>query len=402
MIDRLNENAQAFEVSENQAIVRYSFRLRPGKIAESRLNLEWNCARWVWNQCVEAGNASLKLFHEGVKHEPPTFFRMCKNLTALRKENNWLSEGSVVVQQQTVRKWYIAHQQAFKQPALGFPKFKSSKISLPSLEYTFGRFSIKDGKLCLVGGISIQVVWSRTLPSVPKSCVITQNSEGHWNVSFVVRRDKESFPESDDAIGIDWGVKEVATTTDPAFDLPCGNQTKTHADALKLANRKLSRAKYGSKGRNKAKRCVARIHIRIAQQRKDRAFKWARKVVTKFGKIAVEDFKPNFLSKSTMAKKAKDGAIGMTKRILISMAEMAGRTVALVDPAYTTQDCSQCGARAKIRLTLSQRTFSCDTCGFTTGRDENSARTIRARAGFTPANVDDVRLVHDFRCAQAV
>lgn len=210
------------------------------------------------------------------------------------------------------------------------------------------------------------------------------------------------FPKADAAVGIDWGVSTVATTTSPDFDLPCGNQTKNSAEALKQAQRKLSRAVKGSIGRKRARKAVARIHQKIARQRKDRAFKWARKIVTSFSHIAIEDFKPAFLKKSTMAKKAADGAVGMTKQILIQMAENAGRTVALVNPAYTTMECSACGTRAKARIALNIRTFSCHSCGYTAGRDENAARTIRARAGFNPTAVDDVRLPHGLGCAVAV
>jgi putative transposase len=236
------------------------------------------------------------------------------------------------------------------------------------------------------------------LPSAPKSCIVARDGEGHWSVSFVVRRENVIFPPSSESVGVDWGVKTVATCSEPGFDLECGNQTLNSAAALKLANRKLARAVKGSKNRSEAKKRVAGIHIRIGRQRKDRAFKWARKVVTAFGRIAVEDFKPRFLSKSTMAKKATDGAIGITKQILVTMAENAGRSVCLVDPAYTTQTCSACGTRTKNCMTLSNRTFSCETCGFTAGRDENAARTIRVRAGFAPADVDDVSLEHASVC----
>lgn len=389
-------------MSENQATVRYSFRLRPGKVAEARLILEWNCARYVWNQCVEVGNASYEMFKKGVVHEYPTYCRMSKKLTALRAEHDWLRAGSYVVQQQTVRKWNAAHQQAFKKTEKGFPKFHSSKGTLPSLEYTGNKFSLRGGQLRLVGGISIPVVWSRDLPSKPKSCVVTGNGAGQWSVSFVVRRKKEIFPPSNESIGIDWGVKEIATTTDHNFNLPCGNQINKNADALRSASRKLSRSKCGSDGRKRAKLAVARIHLRIARQRKDRAFKWARRVVAAFGKIAVEDFKPLFLAKTTMAKKATDGAVGMTKAILLTMAEAAARTVVLIPPSFTTQTCSQCGSRAKNRLSLSSRTFVCDACGHTDDRDRNAAWTIHARAGFNPTDGDDVRLVHDLGCAQAV
>jgi len=215
-------------------------------------------------------------------------------------------------------------------------------------------------------------------------------------VSFVVRRKAEVLPPSDKSIGIDWGVAEVATTTDSRFNLPCGNQTKNSADALKKANRKLSRAKRDTKNRKVAKQAVAAIHIRIARQRRDRAFKWSRKVATAFGNIAIEDFRPKFLAKSRMAKKATDGAVGMTKQILINMATSAGRNVVLVAPAYTTRSCSACGSRNKAKMELSNRTFVCEGCGYTAGRDDNAARVILDRASFNPANVDGVRPLHDF------
>lgn len=326
---------------------------------------------------------------------------MSKRLTAFRAEHDWLRKGSRVIQQQVIRRWETAHRQAFRHPARGFPQFHSSKTTLPSLDYTDDAFKLKSGQLYIAGGISIPVVWSRELPSQPKSCVVTCDAVGNWSVSFVVRREKEAFPPSKEAIGIDWGVAEVATTTDHNFNLSCGNHTRNNADVLTAASRKLARAKPGSNRRKKAKRRVAKIHLGIARQRRDRAFKWARKIVTAFGKIAVEDFRPAFLSKSTMAKKASDGAVGMTKQILISMAEAAGRTVALIAPAFTTMECSECGSRNKTRLSLSMRTFVCDACGHTGNRDENAACVIRLRAGFNPANVDDVRLGHGLGRAQA-
>ncbi|MET7770773.1 hypothetical protein [Nocardia sp. NPDC005366] len=63
--------------------------------------------------------------------------------------------------------------------------------------------------------------------------------------------------------------------------------------------------------------------------------------------IAVEDFKPLFLAKSTLARKAADAAIGAAKRELIERARRAGRKVVLVRPAYMTMTCSSCFVRAK-------------------------------------------------------
>ena len=68
----------------------------------------------------------------------------------------------------------------------------------------------------------------------------------------------------------------------------------------------------------------------------------------------MEDFRPKFLAKSTMARKAADAAIGATKRALIEMGRKHGRDVRLVHPAHTTMDCAQCGARTKHALPLSE------------------------------------------------
>lgn len=111
----------------------------------------------------------------------------------------------------------------------------------------------------------------------------------------------------------------------------------------------------------------------------------------RFDEIAVEDFRPKFLARSTMARKAADVAIAATKRALVEQAGKHGRHLVLVDPKHTTTDCSMCGARVKDSLLLLQRTYRCDQCGHVAPRDKNSAHVMLNRAGFLPAGVDGVR-----------
>lgn len=358
--------------------VRYTYRLRPGKVAERELLREWDRCRWVWNQST----AFLK--NDGVWIKDSV-------LTVWRKEHGWLRDGSSVAQQQTIREFCQK-----RAKGKGKRKFKSAKRSLPSLNYTLRGFSIKNGKLRLAGGLTIPVVWSREFPSEPTSVRVYRDSIGHWYASFVVRRDDETLPDNPDTIGIDWGVREIATTTDPAYDLPHPEFGKRAQKTLTRYQRMMARRKPGpgqpgSKGYRQAKLKVAKQYKKVARQRQDTARKWATKVVNDHGGIAVEDFKPQFLAKSTMARKSADGIIGTTKRTLIEYAERAGRTVVMVPPAYTTMTCSGCQARAKQRLELSERVFVCPSCGLTEGRDRNAARVILARAGLNPADVDAVR-----------
>jgi putative transposase len=213
----------------------------------------------------------------------------------------------------------------------------------------------------------------------------------------VVKRELEPLPATNGVIGVDWGVTETATTTEESFDLPHAQHGKSAAAKLAryqrmMARRRPATAKPGSKGYRTAKRQAALSYAKVARQRRDDARKWAKAVVVNHDQIAVEDFRPKFLAKSTMARKAADGAIGQAKRELIWMATKHGRDLRLVDPAYTTMDCGQCGARTKHRLPLSERTYTCESCGTVKPRDRNSATVMVVRAGFNPAGVDRVRL----------
>jgi putative transposase len=361
-----------------ETTVRYTYRLRPGAQAERALIREWHRTRWVWNQAV----AHLNNTGEWIRDNA---------LTGWRAEHDWLRDGSSVTQKQTLREFRIK-----RAKGQGRRKFKSVKKCPPSLNYTLNGFSLNEGQLRLAGGLSVPVVWSRGLPSKPTSVRVYRDSIGHWYASFVVRRTDEPLPDCDKAVGIDWGVREIATASDPAYDLAHPEHGKHAAQALARYQRMMARRRpkpgqRGSKGYQTAKRTVAKQHKKVARQRQDTSRKWARRVVNDHGELAVEDFKPRFLAKSSMARKAADGAVSTTKATLIEYAKRAGRKVVLVPPAYTTMTCSGCGARAKSRLLLSERTFVCASCGLNEQRDRNAARVILATAGFHRAGVDAVR-----------
>jgi putative transposase len=366
--------------------VRYTYRLRPGARAEHALLCEWGRCRWLWNEAV----------HQRKSGNRPTFCGLSKLLTAARAKSAWLREGSQVAQQQTLRTYSQALTQSFTVKVRGRPRPKRLRDSRPALEYTRRGFAIRDGRLRLAGGITLPVVWSRELPSPPSSVRVYQDSLGHWYASFVVTREITPAPDAGGGIGVDWGVTTTATTTDPAFDLPHLSHRKRCAAELARAQRKLARRRRPrghaqSNGYRRAARQAARLHKKAARQTTHDARVWANRVAANHQLIAVEDFKPKFLAKSTMARKAADAAIGATKRILVEAGERAGRRVVLVPPTYTTMTCAQCGTRAKDRLGLGQRVFRCDHCGNVDGRDRNAARVILALAERGHAGADDVR-----------
>lgn len=232
--------------------------------------------------------------------------------------------------------------------------------------------------------------------SLPASARVYRDGLGHWYASFVVPAEVQPLPGTGRAIGIDWGVKETATTTSEAHDLPHvehGRKAKAKLaryDRM-MARRKPAKGQAASKGYGEAKRLRAKQHKKVARQRQDTGRKWAKRVVTDHDVIAVEDFRPKFLAKTTMARKAADAAIGATKKALIEMGRKHGRDVRLVHPAHTTMDCASCGARTKHALPLSERTYTCTACGAVSPRDKNSAHVMLVRGGLAPAGVEGIR-----------
>ncbi len=204
------------------------------------------------------------------------------------------------------------------------------------------------------------------------------------------------MPEGAGGIGVDWGVSTTATTTDSEFDLPYLGHRKRCAAELARAQQKMARRHTGKRGPQsngylRARREAARLHKKAARQTEHDSRVWAKKVVERHDLIAVEDFTPRFLARSSMARKAADAAIGAAKRELLERGVRAGRRVVLVRPAYTTMRCSGCFARAKQRLGLGERLFRCTACGYTAGRDRNAAGVILAVAERGHTRVDDVR-----------
>jgi putative transposase len=393
------------EAEENRH-ARYTYRLRVSSTARTVLLAEWDRCRWLWNECVaksQAVHAHNKAHSED--HQTCGPAQLDRMLTEARRLTPWLREGSSVPQQQIIRdfgKARVTAQKGIKdrlsqrQQAQQLPKYKKKHEASPTLNYTRRGFRIRGGRLHLAGGIVLTVVWSRPLPADPSSVRVYRDSLGHWYASFVVPTKVQPLPNTGAVIGIDWGVKETATTTSDAYDLPHAEHgRKAHKELSRydrmMARRKPKKGQAASGGYRDAQKLRAKASKKVARQRQDTGRKWAKRVVTDHDALAVEDFRPKFLAKTSMARKAADAAIGATKRGLIEMARKHGRDVRLVHPAYTTMDCASCGARTKHALPLSERTYTCTACGAVSPRDKNSAHVMLVRAGLNPVGVEGTR-----------
>ncbi|MEU9923654.1 transposase [Streptomyces griseoluteus] len=391
-------------LSQDAGHARYTYRLRVSSTARTGLEAEWARCRWVWNECVAMSRKLHSANREASKKTTCGPAQLDKMLTEARNAMGWLREGASVPQQQTIRDFAKSRARAIKdvkakvpvRQRAGLPRIKRKRDALPTLNYTRRGFRLKDGRLHLAGGIVLTVVQSRVLPTPPSSVRVYRDSIGHWYASFVIATEAQPLPETGAVLGVDWGVKETATTTSDAHDLPHPQHGERAAQRLARYQRMMSRrrpakGKAASKGYRRARTQAAKVHKKVARQRQDTARKWAKRVVRDHDAIAVEDFRPKFLAKTTMARKSADAAISATKTALLEMGRKHARDIRLVHPAHTTMDCASCGARTKHALPLSERTYTCTTCGVVSPRDKNSARVMLVRAGLNPAGADRAR-----------
>ena len=259
----------------------------------------------------------------------------------------------------------------------GFPRYKGQN-RYDSITYPqFSNGCRLDDKGLRLGKIGcIRVVQHRHLEGTPKSCTVTCTATGKWFAS--ISCDIDSVPEKRDdgsAIGIDVGIEKFAVFSD---ETKVANPRffQKEEKVLAKAQRKWDKVKKASpKRRERARKVVARVHERIRNKRHNFVHQESRKIVNKYGFVAVEKLKVKAMQKHRrLSKSISDVAWSLFRHCLEYKAEEAGIGFKAVNPKYTSQDCSACGYREK--KDLSDRVHQCRQCGYTTDRDHNAAINI--------------------------
>jgi putative transposase len=382
------------------AEARYNYRLRVGPDQASALQAVFDTNRFVWNTAL--GRWSDLWRHEG---ESLHYRDADKELTDWRGRFEWLGAQPSVPQQQVLRDLYRSISAFFdKANSAGPPRFKSRKAGYVTARWTRNGFKVSgsgrgtDGDRLAVavagGRVALRVVWSRPLPSEPTSVTVLGDRAGRWWASFVCRVALPDTPVAPTgrATGVDVGLTTFATTEDPDTDVANPRFARKAARALARSQRHLARKAKGSKGRAKARRRKARVEARTANQRADWQHEQARKLVAAYDRIGVEKLAVKNMSRSGQGRRKAglnrsiaDASWSQFRSLLAWQATKAGKSVILLNPRDTTQRCSSCGAKAKPRIELSERVFSCRCCGLVLGRDRNAARNLNPDRHGVPA-----------------
>ena len=371
----------------------YKFPIYPNKDQIELLNKTFGCVRYVWNKAL----GEVKYEHEYYNaHKdlntitpatPPnvTGYGLVNRLISYKRnpDTQWLNEVSSVALQQTMLHLGSAFSTFFK-TRKGFPKFKK-KTNKQSFTLMKNSFRFKGEQLFIAGSKdTLKVVYSRKLPSVPSSAVISKTASGKYYISFVC----EYFPtktKGNGKIGIDLGLKDFIVSSD-GIKIPNPKNTKKYAVQLKRRQQSLSRKQKASKNRNKSRIIVAKCHERISNSRNDFHHKLSRRLVNENQVIGLEMLKvSNMVKNRKLSKHISDaGWSSFTTMLNYKSSETQNCSLVYMDNYFpSTNVCNIDGFKLPVKLKLSERSWVCPKCGTHHDRDINAAINIRNEAILT-------------------
>ena len=277
---------------------------------------------------------------------------------------------------------------------MGFPRFKSKDRAVPGFAYTTGSFGIIDHdpyalRLPRIGRVHCMEDVSRRVDGARVLRMSVSKRGGRWQASLTVERADLPVPSppKGGSVGIDLGVKELATLSDGTV-IHNPHALKSNLRRLKKAQRSLSRKRKGSKRRRKARAQVARLYARVANLRSDALNKTTIMLAHAYSDIGIEDLNVAGLVKNHgLARSIQDAAFAEFRRQLEYKTARTGARLHVIDRWYpSSKTCSNCGT-VKAKLSLSERVYRCDECGLVIDRDLNAAVNIQV-AGSAPETLN--------------
>ena len=173
--------------------------------------------------------------------------------------------------------------------------------------------------------------------------------------------------------GFDFGLKHFLTDSD-GYTVASPQYFKQDLSRMRKIQSRVSKKPDGSNNKRNGLKHIARRHIRIADKRRDFAFKLAHELCDNFDILCFEDLNLNGMKK-LWGRKVSDLGFAQFVNILEWVAYKRGKRVVFIDRwERTTGKCSTCGH--KQNLELKDRTFHCEACGFVLDRDHNASINI--------------------------
>src|SRR5437588_396131 len=334
----------------------------------------WALARWKDSRAegTRAKMKDLKAEYNKIKGEQ---FPWCYEVTKCAPEQEFSHLGQAFANYLRMKKEgtlpKLKHPRKDGEEG-GFPRFKSKKRDRLSFYLANDKFSV-DGPTLRVPKLgNVNMTEAFRFHGKIMSAVIFYRA-GWWFVSIAVEVEHEVPTQSGAAVGIDLGIKTLATTSEGSV-FENQKHYRRSLGRIKGLSKGLSRKVEGSQNWWKNSKKLAKAHYRVAYRRQDTLHKMTTHVAQTYGLIGLEDLNTKgMLANHCLAQAVSDASFFEVKRQLLYKAEQSGGSVQLVDRWYaSSKTCSGCGWKNKD-LTLAERVFMCQDCGLVMDRDLNAA-----------------------------
>lgn len=350
----------------------FQFRLQP-TAEQERLFVQYcGAVRWVWNRMLAERSESYK-----ATGKSPSAYTQINQLPALKRtdETSWLGGIQSQVLQDAVLDLDDAFRRFFSKQN-GYPRFKKKHGRKQSFSYPQG-VKVRDGNVWLpkIGWVKFRQ--SRDIEGIIKRATIRRKASG-WYVSLLCEvaieppQSVEITPEN--SVGIDLGSIDLVTLSDGR---KTGNPRHYRAAERKLARaqRSLSRKQKGSNNRAKQKQRVARLHEKVANCRQDDLHKLSSRLISENQAVFTEDLNVVGIARR-MGKSVGDAGWSELVRQLEYKAAWQGKALVKIGRYFpSSKTCSCCGYKHSA-LALSERIWTCPSCGTLLDRDVNAAINI--------------------------
>ena len=312
----------------------------------------------------------------------PTEFDLNKSLPKLKEEYEFLSLLPTAYAQAVMKNLSRGFNNFYR--TFNYPKFKAKKSNTQSFNcYQGGKI---DGDYIILikpkasdytkDDLKIRFKRYKIKYEFSKVTGFTISKENNkYYIFFTFKTDIKS-KETNGAVGVDLGIKDFCICSDGAV-YPNMRFYEKSLRKLKISQRKLSKKQKGSNNREKQRIKVSRLHKKVKNQRNDYQHKISREIADKYRTICLETLKvKNMVKNRKLAKCINDVSwSSFIEKLSYKVAENQGYLVKIDTYYPSSKTCSNCGC-IKENLSLSERTYNCNECGFKIDRDLNASINI--------------------------
>lgn len=362
----------------------FKYELMPTPEQANHLSRIMGSCRFVYNLALDT---KIQSYTKGVS---VSCFDLMKQLTDLKVECDWLYESPTHALQHAISNLDNAFANFFKGRAK-FPRFKSKKHKQSFHIPAGAKVNFETGQVFLPKLKWVKLIVSRGFNGDIRNATVSKTSTGKYFVSILVETG-QSIPAKavvlrDTTVGVDVGLKHFATLSDDSkIDNPkfLFHSLKRLRVAQRTMKRRFKKGANGrplpeqSKGYQKQKIVVAKLHEKVANQRKDFLHKTSTAIVKQYDTIVMEDLNiKGMIQNRHLSRAIADVGWSMFEGFVRYKCEWQGKNfeqIGRFEPS--SKICSTCGHH-KGDLNLSEREWTCVKCETKHDRDINAAINIR-------------------------